>query len=82
MKTLTTCAWTCFFDCTNFLMGKHHYLPLKYFINFFLSTLREDGPCRLKLITCSKIFVHIYEVLGIAPISCLYCIIDRRAPLS
>ena len=64
-------------------IGFYHYLPLKYFINtFFLSTLRENGPCRLKLITSSKIFLYIYEVFSIAPRSCLYRLIERKAPIS
>ena len=51
-------------------------------MNTYLSTLRENGSCRFKLITGSKTFVYIYEVLSIAPRSSLYRIIERRAPIS
>ena len=63
-------------------IGFYHCLSLKYFIKkIFLSTLRKNVLCRFKLITSSKIFLHIYQAFSIAPRSCLHCIIERRAPI-
>ena len=56
----------------------YYYLTHRYFIKFFFSTLRENGLRRFKFIISSKIFVYAYEVLSIAPRSCLYHKIERR----
>ena len=50
--------------------------PLNISLMFFLSTLRENGPCRFKLIISSKTLLYIYEVFSIAPRFFLYRIID------
>ena len=55
--------------------------PVNIF-KIFSSTLRENGPCRFKLITSSKIFAYIYEVFSIAPRSSMYRIMreERQFP--
>ena len=61
-----------------FFFWLHELSPPEICLKIFLSTSRENGPCRFKLITSSKIFVYIYEVFSIALRSCLYCTIEEH----
>ena len=45
--------------------------PINISLKIFLITLRENSSCKFKFISSSKIFLFIYEVLSIAPRSCL-----------
>ena len=63
-------------------IGFYLIYPLNISKKIFLSKSRKNDPSRFQLITNSKIFLCIYEVFSIAPRFCLYCIIERRAPIS
>ena len=54
-------------NCHDMALTMIYAISISYGIKNFLSTLKENGPCRFGLITSLKIFVYIYEVLSIAP---------------